>query len=47
VLKLILLAPDIVETNLNGRQPAKLERLLRRLLVGWRQQQKGSLGLSR
>ncbi|MCX7313771.1 MAG: hypothetical protein NTV56_19135 [Alphaproteobacteria bacterium] len=40
VLRLTLLAPDIVEAILNGRQPAELqlEDLLRRFPVGWREQ---------
>ena len=41
VLRLTLLAPDIVETILGGRQPAdlQLEDLFRRFPVGWREQQ--------
>lgn len=41
VLRLTLLAPDIVEAILGGRQPAglQLEDLLRRFPVGWREQQ--------
>ena len=37
VLRLTLLAPDIVEAILGGRQPAalQLEDLLRRFPVGW------------
>ena len=37
VLRLTLLAPDIVEAILGGRQPAELqlEHLLRRFPVGW------------
>ena len=40
VLRLTLLAPDIIETILGGRQPAdlQLEDLLRRFPVGWREQ---------
>jgi hypothetical protein len=40
VLRLTLLAPDIVEAVLNGRQPTglQLDRLLRRFPVGWGQQ---------
>jgi len=40
VLRLTLLAPDIVEAVLGGRQPAamQLEGLLRRFPVEWRQQ---------
>lgn len=40
VLRLTLLAPEIVEAILRGRQPAKLqlEDLLRRFPVGWREQ---------
>jgi hypothetical protein len=40
VLRLTLLAPDIVEAILGGRQPAKLQvkELLRRFPVGWREQ---------
>lgn len=40
VLRLTLLAPEIVEAILRGRQPAKLqlEDLLRRFPVGWRKQ---------
>jgi hypothetical protein len=41
VLRLTLLAPDIVEAILNGRQPAglQLDGLMKRLPVGWREQQ--------
>ena len=41
VLRLTLLAPDIVEAVLNGRQPAEmtLAVLVRPFPVGWRQQQ--------
>jgi hypothetical protein len=37
VLRLTLLAPDIVETILGGRQPAglQLDALMRRFPVGW------------
>ena len=40
VLRLTLLAPDIVEAILGGRQPAglKLDRLLQRYPVGWQAQ---------
>jgi hypothetical protein len=40
VLRLTLLAPDIVEAILIGRQPAKLqlENLLRRFPVAWQKQ---------
>jgi len=40
VLRLTLLAPDIVEAILSGRQPAglQLDGLLRRFPVGWREQ---------
>lgn len=40
VLRLTLLAPDIVEAILGGRQPAelRLERLLRQFSIGWREQ---------
>ena len=40
VLRLTLLAPDIVEAILNGRQPTglQLDRLMRRFPVGWREQ---------
>ncbi|MBV6488952.1 MAG: hypothetical protein GHHEDOFH_02929 [Pseudorhodoplanes sp.] len=40
VLRLTLLAPDVVEAILGGRQPAELqlEDLLRRFPVGWREQ---------
>ena len=40
VLRLTLLAPDIVEAILGGRQPAELqlEDLLRRFPVGWVEQ---------
>jgi len=40
VLRLTLLAPDIVEAILGGRQPAGLQLadLLRRFPVGWREQ---------
>jgi hypothetical protein len=41
VLRLTLLAPDVVEAILGGRQPAELqlEDLLRRFPVGWREQE--------
>jgi hypothetical protein len=40
VLRLTLLAPDIVEAILNGRQPAglQLDVLLRRSPAGWQEQ---------
>ena len=40
VLRLTLLAPDIVEAILNGRQSAEmqLDGLMRRFPVGWREQ---------
>ena len=40
VLRLTLLAPDIVEAILGGRQPAglQLDGLMRRFPVGWREQ---------
>jgi hypothetical protein len=40
VLRLTLLAPDIVEAILSGRQPAKLqlESLLKRFPVAWQEQ---------
>ena len=40
VLRLTLLAPDIVEAILGGRQPAELQldRLMRRFPVGWEAQ---------
>jgi hypothetical protein len=40
VLRLTLLAPEIIEAILSGRQPAglPLNRLLRRFPVGWREQ---------
>ena len=46
VLRLTLLAPDIVEAILAGRQPAELQLdlLLRRFPVGWRQQRAEFLG---
>jgi hypothetical protein len=46
VLRLTLLAPDIVEAILGGRQPARLQldRLLRRFPVGWREQRATFLG---
>jgi hypothetical protein len=47
VLRLTLLAPDIVEAILGGRQPARLQldHLLRRFPVEWRPQRNG-FGLS-
>jgi hypothetical protein len=43
VLRLTLLAPDIVEAILIGRQPVglQLKDLLRRFPVGWREQRAG------
>lgn len=48
VLRLTLLAPDIVEAILGGRQPMglQLEALLRRFPVGWREQRTEFLGRS-
>jgi hypothetical protein len=48
VLRLTLLAPDIVEAILGGRQPMglQLEALLRRFPVGWREQRTELLGRS-
>ena len=48
VLRLTLLAPDIVEAILGGRQPAELqlEDLLRPFLVGWVTQRVLFLGCS-
>jgi hypothetical protein len=45
VLRLTLLAPDIVEAILGGRQPTglQLEDLLQRFPVGWREQRAGGL----
>jgi hypothetical protein len=45
VLRLTLLAPDIVEAILGGRQPAEmtLVRLMRPFAVGWREQREGIL----
>jgi hypothetical protein len=42
VLRLTLLAPDIVEAILGGRQPAEmtLAMLMRPFAVGWREQRK-------
>lgn len=47
VLRLTLLAPDIIEAILGGRQPARLQldHLLRRFPVEWRPQRNG-FGLS-
>lgn len=46
VLRLTLLAPDIVEAILGGRQPAglQLDGLMRRFPVGWREQRATFLG---
>ena len=46
VLRLTLLAPDIVEAILCGRQPAdfQLEDLMRRFPVGWQEQRTNMLG---
>jgi hypothetical protein len=40
ILRLSILAPDIIEAILNGGQPAELQldRLLRRFPVGWQEQ---------
>ena len=40
VLRLTLLAPDMVEAVLNGRQPPEmmLTMLMRRFPVGWKEQ---------
>ncbi len=48
VLRLTLLAPDIIEAILAGRQPTylQLEDLLRRFPVGWREQRAEILGRS-
>src|SRR6188474_827389 len=45
VLRVTLLAPDIVEAILGGRQPAKLQlgTLLKRFPVGWQAQRAGML----
>jgi hypothetical protein len=42
VLRLTLLAPDIVEAILSGRQPAgwQLDGLMKRFPIGWREQLK-------
>ena len=42
VLRLTLLAPDIIEVILSGRQPAELQldHLLRRFPVGWQEQRR-------
>ena len=46
VLRLTLLAPDIAEAILNGRQPSglQLDGLMRRFPVGWREQRATFLG---
>ena len=46
ILRLTLLAPDIVEAILNGRQPAKITLvvLMRPFAVGWREQREEMLG---
>jgi hypothetical protein len=49
VLRLALLAPDIIEAILGGRQPADLQLedlLLRPFSVGWREQRAEILGRS-
>ena len=48
LLRLTLLAPDIVEAILNGRQPAglQLDGLMRPFSVGWREQRGKLLGIS-
>jgi hypothetical protein len=48
VLRLTLLAPDIIEAILGGRQPAglQLEAILRPFPVEWREQRDGILGHS-
>jgi hypothetical protein len=40
VLRLTLLAPDILEATLNGRQPVELQldRLMKRLSIVWSEQ---------
>ena len=45
ILRLTLLAPDVVEAILNGRQPAGLQlaSLLRRFPVCWRAQRDAKL----
>jgi hypothetical protein len=47
VLRLTLLAPDIVEAILGGRQPTglQLENLLERFPVGWSEQREQMLGV--
>ena len=42
ILRLTLLAPDIIEVILSGRQPAELQldHLLRRFPVGWQEQRR-------
>jgi hypothetical protein len=46
VLRLTLLAPEIVEAIINGRQPAglQLDGLMERFPVGWREQRATFLG---
>jgi hypothetical protein len=46
VLRLTLLAPDMVEVILGGRQPAEMSSavLMRRFPVGWREQRKTLIG---
>lgn len=39
--RLTLLAPEIVEASLDGRQPAGMEGLMRPAAVGWYEQQAG------
>ncbi len=49
VLRLTLLAPDIIEAILGGRQPAELQLddLLRRFPVGWGEQRREILACQR
>jgi hypothetical protein len=48
VLRLILLAPDVVEMILTGRQPAglQLDAMMNRFPVGWAEQKAGMSGRS-
>ena len=43
VLRMTLLAPDVIEAIVNGRQPAELQldELMKRLPVGWQEQRAG------